>query len=546
MCSLGCKIEYKVFDDGLYTVVNNENGSHNNGYLCAKGRFGYRYMLDRNRLVSPKLRVGSAFESIAWDEAITRSVDKLKAIAAEYGPESIAVFGSPRMSNEELYLLQKLARAGIRTNNIASFTNFVNGAEADALVDMLGHTTSTATLDDLDDADVIVLVNSDPFEENLIAALRIKAAQKKGAKVVVISSFETPMSKAADLWIDAKRGTTAVLLNAVAARLPIDEQFVGRETGGYEAFRKSVDGLTIEAAAEICGVDERILVSFRALLADETNRTMFVYNIDSLWEKSFGDLNAITNTLLATGRIGSRGNGVVVLRDYANSQGLLDMGVNSEFLPGGVRLGNKAGIDRIAAAWKVPLDATFRKTYLDEALEKESIKAMVIFGEDPLHVPANAKLFTGVEFMLVADHFITATAKEADVVIPMSAPTETEGMYTSCDRRVQKSVKIASTKTGLETWQALVRLMQAFGVEQNSETVAAVTNEIAEVNPYYRGVAPGTFWGNGFMKGPFSTSDGKAHFSAFSFEVSPINRIKQDFLATETYFNDNVKRKLTA
>jgi len=542
-CSLGCKIEYKVFEDGLFTVINNENESHNNGYLCAKGKFGYHYMVDKNRMLTPKVNLGGMFEDLTWDEALGKATDRLKDIIDQYGPESVAVFGSPRMSNEELYLLQKFARLGIKTNNIASFSHFMNGVELDALTPMLGHTTSTATLDDLDHADVIVVVNSDPFEENLIAALRIKAAQKKGAKVVLVSSFETGMSKTADLWIDAKRGTTGVLLAAVAASVAPNEPFIAAQTDGYKEFRASVDGLDLETAANICGVDEKALGTFVSAIGGTDTNVVFVYNIDSLWEKSSGDLKAIGNILLSTGKIGMKGNGVVILRDFANSQGLLDMGIDPMALPGGVSFDNAKGVQRIAAHWGCDSSA-LKPVDLRDAFEREAIKAVVFFGEDPLKSPANRRLFAGVEFMLVADHFMTDTAKEADMVLPLSTPAETSGTFTACDRRIQRNNSVANPKNGLETWKALVSLLNRFGVEQKDDTVAEITNEIAEVNTYYRGVAPGTFWGNGFMKGPFETPDGKAHFAAFSFDVSPLNKMKQDYLASDYYFTDHVKRLL--
>ncbi|MAT40224.1 MAG: molybdopterin oxidoreductase [Ectothiorhodospiraceae bacterium] len=544
-CSLGCQVTYKVFDDGMFTVMNGPDESHNQGYLCSKGKFGYHFMHDAERLTSPKLKLGEVYEDISWREAIDTSVKKLQNVVKEHGPDSVAVFGSPRMTNEELYLLQKLARAGVKTNNIASFTNFINGVELDALTGVLGHTTSTMTLDELDDSNVIVLVNADPFEDNLIAALRIKNARKNGAKLVVISSFETETSKSADLWIDPKRGTTAVLLNAIANSLPVKESFIDQHTTGLDDFRKSVQGLDLETAADISGVDMQTLQSFHRLLADMNSNVSFVYNIDSLWEKSSGDAQAIANVQLMTGRIGTPGNGIVILRDFSNSQGLLDMGVAQDTLPGGVSYADDAAIDRLAQMWNTDLKGIFHPNDLNEAFEKDTIKAVVIFGEDPLHAPANMKLLSGMDFILVADYFMTQTAQEAHIVLPLSTPVETEGTYTSCDRRVQKSVKLDEPRSGKETWQVLVEMLKAFGVDQQTESVLAVTNEIADANEYYRGVAPGTFWGNGFMKGPFSTVDGKAHFQPFALEISPFNRMKQDFVATQNYYQERIMRKLT-
>ena len=142
-CSVGCNLNYQVFQDDLFTVSNVNGASHNKGYLCAKGRLGYRYMMDRKRLLKPMIRRRGERHEATWDEALDLRRQTLKSIVSKSGPESIAVFGSPRLTNEELYLLQKFVRTGFKTNNIGSFSNLLNGVEQDALDNMFGVTTSS-------------------------------------------------------------------------------------------------------------------------------------------------------------------------------------------------------------------------------------------------------------------------------------------------------------------------------------------------------------------------------------------------------------------
>ena len=132
-CSVGCTLSYRVFDDGLFTVSNVNGTSHNRGYLCAKGRFGYRYMMDEKRLLKPMIRRRGKWHEATWDEALKVTAQKLKSITSRSGADSVAAFASPKLTNEEIYLLQKFVRAGLKTNNIGSFSNLVNRAGQDDL-----------------------------------------------------------------------------------------------------------------------------------------------------------------------------------------------------------------------------------------------------------------------------------------------------------------------------------------------------------------------------------------------------------------------------
>ena len=211
-CSVGCVLQYKVFDQDAFAAEGFGGDSHNKGYLCHKGRFAYRYMLDEQRLLKPMLKGKNGLQETSWDEALDHAAKKINAICKKYGPEAVAVFGSPRLANEELYLLQKWVRAGFKTNMIGSFNNLFNGRDLDALDEMFGLTASTTTMDEFKNADVIMVMNAELTENNLVAELKIKEAMKKGARLVTVSSSENALSKIADLWLDPKRGTNTALL----------------------------------------------------------------------------------------------------------------------------------------------------------------------------------------------------------------------------------------------------------------------------------------------------------------------------------------------
>jgi len=547
-CSMGCNLAYKVFHDYCFAVTNVNGTSHNKGYLCSKGRFGYRYMLDKERLLTPMLKKRGHHAEATWDETLDKAAGKIRSLIETYGPDSVALFASPRMTNEELYMLQKFARAGLGTNNLGSFSNLMNNVEQDCLDDMFGLTVSTATMDELSKADVILVMNADLSEENLIAELKIKAAQKNGTRIVTINSSETPLNKISDLWIDAKRGTNAVLIQGIC-KSTIDRGFEDRaftrdRTEGYGAFKESLSELSIEAVAGMTGVDPSKLTELYDLVTKPDANVVALYSIDSLWEKSRNDLKALGNLMMLTGRIGKPGNGLIILRDFSNSQGLVDMGVDPKYLPGFIRTGETARIDGLGNRWNTDLKTLFKPVDLVSALENDRIKALLIFGENPLHEISNRRLTGGAEFVLVVDHFMTETALEADVVLPASMPVETSGSYTTCDRRVQRFAKVFEPRTGMENWQIIGELARRSGTDLHFSSVNQIFGEIGEAVAFYGNLAADGFWGRGFLTTGFATATGKGRFSSIGVDLEPTNTERTPYLFSEQYYNVKVKAKL--
>jgi formate dehydrogenase major subunit len=545
-CSIGCVLQYKVFNSDAYSVVAFNGESHNKGYLCPKGRFGYRYMLDEQRLRAPRLKGKGGMKETSWEKALEKVSHALTAIRKKHGPEAVAVFASPRMANEELYLLQKWVRVGLGTNQISSFSNLLNGSGLDALDDMLGFTVSTTTMDEFQNADVIMVVNAELTEENLIAELKIKEAMKKGARLVTVNSSETALSKIADLWLDPKRGTNAALLSGIASALirneKADRDFIARRTEDFEAYRSSIAKLDRTKTAALTGLEEEKFDRFVAMLSEAPNLVV-VYGMDQCFEKSPDDLKALGNLMLLLGKTGRAGNGLILVRDYANAQGLLDMGADPRYLPGYAR-GNEAATTRLNTLWDADLGGIFKPVDIRERLAKGKIKAALIFGEDPLASAAASDLLAAVEFKLVADFFMTATAAEADVVLPMSTPLESTGTYTACDRRVQRSAAILPPRAGMTNLEIIGKLMEKTDGTFRLAESAEIFQEIGQANPFYRGVEPGGFWGKNLFQESFNTPSGKGKFLPVTVATGTCDTKKQPLLSSENYIQLKIKSKL--
>ncbi len=545
-CSVGCILQYHVFNRDAFVVAGYNGDSHNNGYLCHKGRFGYRYMLDEQRLLAPMVKKKNVFQETSWDEALDTAAKKIKAVIKKHGPEAVAVFASPRLANEELYLLQKWVRCGLKTNQIGSFNNMFNGADRNTLDDSFGFTASTATMDELANADVILVVNSELAENNLVAELKIKAAMKKGAKLITIASSENAMSKISDLWLDPKRGTNTALIAGLANDLiqnnHFDQDFINRRCENLSTYQDSISVLTLEKTAEITGVQTVKLKKALEMIGPDSN-LVIMYGFDQCLDKSHDDLKALANLTLQNGKTGLPGNGLILIRDYANAQGLLDMGIDSAYLPGYVRAGKK-GIDRFNKLWNVNLHDIFKPVDMKKRLHDKKIKALLVFGEDPLAASAAQKLFQGVEFILQVDFFKTATALEADVILPASTPLESTGTYTACDRRVQRSEMLFPPKSGLNNLEIISALADKLAMPMQPRTAEEIFAEIQQANPFYQNVAGEQFWGKNMFREIFHTDNGKGKFMPLAIDTATCNDEKQIVLASESYLQLHIKSKL--
>ncbi|MFV1950862.1 MAG: molybdopterin-dependent oxidoreductase [Nitrospinota bacterium] len=471
-CSIGCNLNIKHKADDLFFVTTSNGKSLNNGYLCSKGRFGYYYHLNNtDRNTTPKIKREGRLVDVSWQEAIEFAGQRLMEIKKRYGPDSIALFASSELSNEELYLIQKLGRGVIGTNNIGSFANSLIPKDLNALDESLGITASTNPMIELKKADVIMLINSDPTEEHPVLGFTIKNLAKKNlTKLIVARSMEIDMVNHADIWLDSRKRTNTVLLNGIMGWIiqntRQNRSFINENTTGFREFKEMLDKITLSEVSNISGVSMEKIQQCAEILSDPDLNLMIIYNIDSMTERSENDLRAIGNLLLLTGKIGKPSNGVILLREHCNSQGLMDMGISQKYLPGYIPVNDSAGIKRLETIWGSKPGYITTANNNEEILSKMAdgaIKACLIFGENPLKDPGNRRYLQSCEFLMIQDLFLTESCREAHVVLPGSTILETSGTYTNFERRIQASSGIFVPKCGKENWQVLCQLAERFG-----------------------------------------------------------------------------------
>ena len=217
------------------------------------------------------------------------------------------------------------------------------------------------------------------------------------------------------------------------------------------------------------------------------------------------------------------------------------MGVSTRYLPGYVKMQENEAIGKINKLWNTNLDNIFKPVNLATKMMSEEIKALLIFGEDPLFVSENYKFFNGLEFILVQDMFATATTKEADVILPQTSIIEQNGTYTTCDRRIQRAMQIINPKMNVYNWQIITALGKNFIDDFNYKSAEEIFNEIGKVNRLYSNKKYGEYWDDKCSKGKYLTGDQKACFSIFNTDVTTIPPEKPDIISSENYYRKKIR-----
>lgn len=437
-CSSGCEIEYHSLDNRIERVTSSDD-TFNRGNLCVNGRFGYGAFNSPGRLSSPLVKDASNSQhKTDWDQALSSVSSKLKEIIARDGGAAVAGIASPRATNEDNYLFQKFMRAAVGTNNIDSEARLGYFPSQIRQWEMLGFSGGSAGMDAIEKAATILIVGADLKAESAGFAYRvIHASLKNNAKVVLASSRASSLTKFANSFLQYRSGSdsllTAGLIKALFAEgytpaLPAD-------ASGIDALRTSIDALTFEKIAEATGVTEQSMREAARLLG-KGGPVAVIYGAELM--RSTDACNAVTgvvNLALLTGA------DIFPIDEKNNTQGMLDMGICPEYLPGYHTY--EHGSAPFAAAWNCSLPLVPGKNLFQiiEGIEKGEIKALYVMGSDLLHIMPNRtrtlQALEKLELLVVQDALLTETARLAHVVLPAAIAPEKSGSFTTVDNRTQ-------------------------------------------------------------------------------------------------------------
>ncbi|MBK7143207.1 MAG: molybdopterin-dependent oxidoreductase [bacterium] len=539
-CSVGCNLTLKVKTNDIFYVAGaSPETEPNHGELCVKGRFGYQHYLDGSRVTKPMIKRGGKQVQTSWNEAFDAIESGLQKVIEDYSPDEILVAASPKLTNEELYLAGRFARAALGTNNIVSFHQLLNDADYHALDDMFGATLSTATNDDVANADLYLFLGGNPTSENPVLGWQMKRRMKHGTQAIVINSSQIDLTTFASVWGDARRGTATTLLNGVMGELirrgKIDSEYLKTKTVNADQVIAALAKTDLTEVASITGVSIDSIRKMADLLADPSKKIVAWYNLDSRVERASNDLKALATLMLLLGRIGKPGNGIALMSSQANHTGSRIAGFDSKLLPGGGLIDNSKLLAETSKVWRTDMAKLLEKsgTNVSRKLRQDKIRAAVIIGENPAASPEFNALINHLDFLVVADLFQTETAMAADVFIPLSSYLETEGHLTNWSGMRQATTPIGEPLNGLSTRAIIERLCEDMGhhigLANFDELVSEIEFMMREANC------------EGRINGSFLTPDGKAHLVLYSDQVMPTRADQTQVIELDRRITDRMK-----
>ncbi|AJE04285.1 molybdopterin-dependent oxidoreductase [Geobacter pickeringii] len=488
-CAAGCQIEYHT-RNGRVERVTSDDGNYNSGNLCINGRFGYSYANSADRLTAPMVRGASS----DWNAAMGAAVTGLKEIVAKYGAGAVAGLGSPRVTNEENYLFQKLFRAGIGSSNIDSEARLGFAQAQTALREMLGLTGANATIDAIDQAAAVLVFGCDLNAEATGMEYRvIKAVTKNDAKLVLANPRGVKLKKFANSHLAYRPGSElaviAALIKLVLEEGGEDADFIARRVTNIAELKASLSSVSVAAAAAASGVSEADLREAAKLLGGKKSVAV-IFGADLMRSGGTGEkVRALANLALVLGALGKDAGGLFPVYEKTNIRGVLDMGVAPDHLPG---YRGTAAASAFEKAWGRPVVAEAGKDLwqIVEGVEQGTIKALYLLGCDPtVSFPEGGRIRAALEkleLLIVQDPFPGEAAKCAHVLFPSSVAAEKNGTFTTIDGRIQALAKAVNPPgDAREDWDILTELYNRLTGAARPATPAAIMAEIAALVPGY-------------------------------------------------------------
>ncbi len=501
-CGVGCSFDIWTRDRHILKVEP-QHGAANGISTCVKGKFGWDYTNSDERLRKPLKRQGDTFVEIEWDEAIEMVRANFTKIKAEHGPDVLAFISSSKCSNEESYMMQKLARAVIGTNNIDNCSRYCQTPASKGLSRTVGYGGDSGTIQDIELADLVIVVGSNTSESHPVLATRIKRSHKhRGQRMIVADIRKHEMAERADIFIRPNPSTDEVWLLAVAKHL-IDtgrhnQKFIDQWVNKFEEFKASLAPYTLENAEKITGIPVAVLKAIADEIVAAKNGVCILWAMGVTQHCGGSDTStAACNLLLTSGNFKKPGSGAFPLRGHNNVQGTSDFGSLPDTTAGYQKMDDAVVRGKFEAAWGVTLPTT---TGLDNrqmiaAIHEGKLKSMYIKGEDTITSDANAEdvgqALAKLDFLVMQDIFFSETCKYADLVLPASPTLEKEGTFVSTERRIQRFYRVLDPLGDSKPdWQIIQLIAKAMGGAGGWDYTnpSEVMDEAASLTPIFAGV----------------------------------------------------------
>ena len=553
-CGTGCELAVGVKDDRIVQVRPVLDSPVSKGHLCVKGRYGTGFVDAPDRVHRPMVRWHGEWMQVSWEDALEEAAASLHRVRDAYGPQALGVLGSARATNEESYLVQKLARVALGTNSVDCCARVCHGPSAAGLGLVFGTGAATNGFDDIEEASLLMIVGANPTENHPIVGARIKQRALAGIPLIVIDPRRTELARYARVHLALRPGTNLPLFLAMARVILVEglenQAFIAQRTEGLDSFRASLVEWTPERASEICGVPASDIREAARLYATSVP-AMCVHGLGVTEHIQGTDgVAALAYLAMLTGNVGKPGSGVNPLRGQNNVQGTANMGCEPTKLTGYQKFEVAREVHERVWGARLPEAPGLDVMQMMDASATGDLKAMLVFGYDVLlsnpDTHHTTRAMAGLEELVVVDLFLNETAKAfGTVFLPASSSFEKDGTFMNAERRIQR-VRQAVTPRGesKSDLEIACLLGQYLGFEKDFRFTKAssVWEEIRQVWPAAQGITydrlesggiqwpcpsedhPGTriLHTNSFPIGP------KASFRPMAYQPSG-ERISEDF-----------------
>ena len=498
-CGVGCSFDVWTKDRDILKVEPSE-GPTNGISTCIKGKFGWDFVNSPDRLTTPLIREGGKFRAASWEEALNLVARRFAEIKERTGPDSLAFISSSKCTNEESYLMQKLARAVVGTNNMDNCSRYCQSPATMGLFRTVGYGGDSGSIKDIETAGLVIIIGSNTAESHPVLATRVKQAHKlRGQKLIVSDLRKHEMAERADLFLHPKPGTDLVWISAVTRYLLenglANTGFLNQWVNGLEDYQRSLEPFTMEFAAQTCGLSVETLEQVAHMIA-KADGVCILWAMGVTQHSMGSDTSTtISNLLLVTGNYMRPGTGAYPLRGHNNVQGASDHGAMPNFLPGYQSVDDPDARERFERGWKVKLPSTkgLDNHQMIDAIQEGKLKAMYLFGEEISLVDSNSNFvrdgLSKLEFFVTQDIFFSDTCRFADVVLPASPSLEKEGTFTSTERRIQRLYQALEPLEGSRPdWQIIQDIANRLGANWHYGHPSEIYREIASLTPLFVGV----------------------------------------------------------
>ncbi len=502
-CGCGCGLHLEHNNGMIVGSYPSKNHPVSKGGLCVKGWNTYEFINKLDRLKAPLIKSNGGFKEVCWENALETVSKRLLEIKDKYGPNAVGFLSSAKATNEENYLMMKLARAVFKTNNIDHCARLCHASTVVGLAATFGSGAMTNSINEFEDADLFLVTGSDTTEQHpLIGSRIINAVNDKGARLIVVDPRRIELAKYATIYMAQDNGTDVAwingMMNVIIKEELYDRKYIQERTESFEQLKATVEQYPPEYVEKITKIPRDLLIQAARMYA-KTKKAMIVYSMGITQHTTGTDnVKSLANLAMLTAHVGFASAGVNPLRGQNNVQGACDVGALPDVFSGYQKVTDETARAKFEKIWQtenLPSKPGLTVTeILDRALEGE-LKGLYIMGENPVISDPDSnnirKALKKLDFLAVNEIFLSDTAQYADVVLPAASFAEKDGTFTNTERRVERIRKaIEPVGQAKPDWEILCEIARRCGYDgMKYGQPSQIMDEIARLTPIYGGIS---------------------------------------------------------